>query len=183
MLKTSFFKFSFRKLKSKYEIILGWSFDVRDCFLCVQRFLEVEVGFCCFQAQKTCKKSIFQTFCNFSRTMNYLNPKLFFLELWYQKGCFGKRKKIRFFHECLAIFDFLGKWLLRNDPYAWSHQTSKFHHQALFVSTIFLHLHSLCVHIVFNSTGLGIHSCKTSQPCNFKMRLGGEIWWSDVNMH
>ena len=24
----------------------------------------------------------------------------------------AKEKKIRFFHECLAIFDFLGKWLL-----------------------------------------------------------------------
>ena len=116
MLKTSFFKFSFRKLKSKYEIILGWSFDVRDCFLCVQRFLEVEVGFCCFQARKTSKKSIFLTFCNFSRTMNHLNPKLFFLELWYQKGCFGKRKKNSIFSRVSCDFRFSRKMALKEWP-------------------------------------------------------------------
>ena len=47
----------------------------------------------------------------------------------------------------------------------------------------FLHLHSLCVGILFNSTALGIHLRKTSQPCDFKTRLGGEICSSDVNMH
>ena len=62
MLKTSFFKFSFRKLKSKYEIILGSSFDVRDCFLCIQRFLEVAVGFCCFEYEKPAKYRFFKLF-------------------------------------------------------------------------------------------------------------------------
>ena len=136
-----------------------------------------------FKCEKPAKDRFFKLFVIspvqwITWTQNY-----FFLNYGTKRDVLAKEKKIRFFHECLAIFDFLGKWLLRNDPYAWSHQTSKFHHQALFVSTIFLHLHSLCVHILFNSTGLGIHSCKALQPCNFKMRFGGEICWSDVNMH
>ena len=44
-------------------------------------------------------------------------------------------------------------------------------------------LHSLCVRILFNSTALGIDLRKTSKPCNFKMRLGGEICSSAVNIH
>ena len=47
----------------------------------------------------------------------------------------------------------------------------------------FSHLHSFCVGILFNRTALGIHLCKTSQLCILKMRLGGEIYLSDVNMH
>ena len=37
--------------------------------------------------------------------------------------------------------------------------------------------------ILFNSTALGIHFCETSLIFNFKTRLGGEIYLSDVNMH
>ena len=47
----------------------------------------------------------------------------------------------------------------------------------------FLHLHFLCVGILFNSTALGIHFCETSLIFNFKTRLGGEICLCDVNMH
>ena len=36
--------------------------------------------------------------------------------------------------------------------------------------------------VLLNSTALGIYLCKTSQLDNFKMRLGGEICTSDVNM-
>ena len=46
-----------------------------------------------------------------------------------------------------------------------------------------LHLHFLCVGILFNSTALGIHFCETSLIFNFKTRLGGEICLCDVNMH
>ena len=35
----------------------------------------------------------------------------------------------------------------------------------------FLHSHSLCVGILFNSTALGIHLCKTSQPAISKRGL------------
>ena len=49
------------------------------------------------------KKTIFQTFCNFSRTMNRLNPKLFFFNKVTKRDVFAKGKKIRLFHECLAI--------------------------------------------------------------------------------
>ena len=44
----------------------------------------------------------------------------------------------------------------------------------------FLHLHSLCVGILFKFTTSGILLCKTSQ-LNFKTRLGGEICSFDVN--
>ena len=45
-----------------------------------------------------------------------------------------------------------------------------------------LHFHSLFVGILFNSTALGIYSCKTSQPYNLKTRPGGELCRSDVNI-
>ena len=41
---------------------------------------------------------------------------------------------------------------------------------------------SLCKAILFKSTILGIHLCKTSQFHNFKTRLGSEICSSDVYM-
>ena len=46
-----------------------------------------------------------------------------------------------------------------------------------------LHLHSLCVDILFQFTTSGILLCKTSQLYNFKTRLGGEICSFDVNTH
>ena len=113
MLKTSFFKFSFRILKIKNEIILGWSFDVRDCFLCVHRFLEVAVGFCSFEYEKPAKNRFFKLFVIspvqwIAWTQNY-----FFFNKVTERDVLAKGKRIRFFHECHAIFDFLGKWLLR----------------------------------------------------------------------
>ena len=60
--KNIFLQISFRKLKNKYKIVLGWSFDVRDCFLCGHCFLEVAVEFCCFEYEKPAKKSIFKLF-------------------------------------------------------------------------------------------------------------------------
>ena len=45
-----------------------------------------------------------------------------------------------------------------------------------------LHFHSLFVGILFNSTVLGIYSCKTSQLYNLKTRPGGELCRSDVNI-
>ena len=41
----------------------------------------------------------------------------------------------------------------------------------------------MIVSILFNSTLIGIQSCKILQLQNFKTRLGGEICSSDVNMH
>ena len=110
--KNFFLQISFRKLKSKYEIILGWSFDVRDCFLCVHRFLEVAVGFCCFEYEKPAKKRFFKLFVIspvqwIAWTQNY-----FFFNKVTKRDVLARGKKIRFFHECHAIFDFLGKWLL-----------------------------------------------------------------------
>ena len=45
-----------------------------------------------------------------------------------------------------------------------------------------LHFHSLFVGILFNSSALGIYSCKTSQLYNFKTRPVGELCRSDVNI-
>ena len=103
MLKTSFFKFSFRILKIKNEIILGWSFDVRDCFLCVHRFLEVAVGFCCFEYENPAKTRFLKLFVIspvqwIAWTQNY-----FLFNKVTKRDVLAKGKKIRFFHECLAI--------------------------------------------------------------------------------
>ena len=43
-------------------------------------------------------------------------------------------------------------------------------------------IHSLFMGILFNSTALGIYSCKTSQLYNLKTRPGGELCRSDVNI-
>ena len=56
-----------------------------------------------------------------------------------------------------------------NSPHAWLRQTS------LVCEQNFLHLHFLCVGILFNSTALGIHFCETSLIFNFKTRLGGNM--------
>ena len=47
----------------------------------------------------------------------------------------------------------------------------------------FLHVHPLCVGILFNSTALRIHLGKTLQHYNFKTSLGGEMCSSDVKVH
>ena len=47
----------------------------------------------------------------------------------------------------------------------------------------FLHVHSLCGGILFNSTALRIRLRKTLQHYNFKTRLDGEMCSSDVNVH
>ena len=101
--KNFFLQISFRKLKSKYEIILGWSFDVRDCFLCVHRFLEVAVGFCSFEYEKPAKNRFFKLFVIspvqwIAWTQNY-----FFFNKVTKRDVLAKGKKIRLFHECLAI--------------------------------------------------------------------------------
>ena len=54
----------------------------------------------------------------------------------------------------------------------------KFHHQALFVSKIL----SGCG-IFSNSIALGIHLWKHLQLYSFKIRLGGKICSTEVNMH
>ena len=118
--KNFFLQISFRKLKSKYEIILGWSFDVRDCFLCVHRFLEVAVGFCSFEYEKPAKNRFFKLFVIspvqwIAWTQNY-----FFFNKVTKRDVLARGKKIRFFHECHAIFDFLGKWLLMDGWICWS---------------------------------------------------------------
>ena len=46
-----------------------------------------------------------------------------------------------------------------------------------------LHFHWMSVSIIFNSTPTGIHLCKIVQLQNFKTRIGGEIYSSDVNIH
>ena len=46
------------------------------------------------------------------------------------------------------------------------------------------HLHTLGVNILFNCSALGIYlSGKTWRLFDFKTRLGGEIYSSDVNIH
>ena len=45
-----------------------------------------------------------------------------------------------------------------------------------------LHLHYLCMGILFNSTAVGIHLRKTLQIYHSKMRLGDEICLSHINM-
>ena len=57
-----------------------------------------------FKREKPAINRFFQTFCYFSRTMNRLNPKLFFLELGHLKGCFGKRKKKSIFFTSVLRF-------------------------------------------------------------------------------
>ena len=42
-------------------------------------------------------------------------------------------------------------------------------------------LDSVCMGILFNSTSLGIHFCKTPQLYNFKTRHGGEIYLPGVD--
>ena len=54
----------------------------------------------------------FSNFLNFRPLIPRWNFGLFFLELAYPKGCFGKIKKNSIFSECLSILDFLRKWLL-----------------------------------------------------------------------
>ena len=69
-----------------------------------------------FWVRKTSKKSIFQTFCNFSRTMNRLNPKLFFSWIRVLKGMFWQKKKNSIFSRVSCDFRFSRKMALKEWP-------------------------------------------------------------------
>ena len=110
--KNFFLQISFRKLKSKYEIILGWSFDVRDCFLCVHRFLEVAVGFCCFEYEKPAKNRFFKLFVIspvqwIAWTQNY------FSSIRLLKGMFWQKEKKFVFFMSVLRFRFSRKMALK----------------------------------------------------------------------
>ena len=72
-------------------------------------------------------------------------------------------------------------WIeLANSPYAWLHQTSKFHHQTSLLSKIlcifFFALFILCMDIFFNSKRHGNSFMQNSVALHyFKMRLSGAI--------
>ena len=72
-------------------------------------------------------------------------------------------------------------WIkLANSPYAWLHQTSKFHHQTSLLSKIlcifFFALFILCMDILFNSKRHGNSFMQNSVALHyFKMRLSGAI--------
>ena len=97
MTQTAYKKLKLLLLFKSTKVKFVRSFAGPQLCLRLNGLFKVTTLFRCFEVLKLPRMCTFRTFKNFAQKINYWKLKLLFLEVAYQKECFGREKEKRFF--------------------------------------------------------------------------------------